>query len=165
MEFYGDTSFIDNMARQSGGAISCNMNSEISFKGDTVFQKNHADSFGGAIYNLIIYNGTNTSKFQSDRNFADYGGAIAMIGTTKLIINPQAEIIFTENTAQYYGGAIFVDVYTSSECSIATADARPECFIMLDACPYSLFFNSSPQILNFTNNNAQNYGICCMEDH
>ena len=35
-----------------------------------------------------------------------------MIGTTKLIINPQVEIILTENEAQYVGGAIFVDMYT-----------------------------------------------------
>ena len=55
-----------------------------------------------------------------------------MIGTIKLIINPQVEIIFIENEAQYVGGAIFVDIYTSSECS--TADIRSECFIMLTTC-------------------------------
>ena len=161
VHFYGDTVFKTNHAERNGGAISCNMNSQISFHGDSVFQKNHADSYGGAIYNLnskIIYDSASTSdsEFQFDSNFADYGGAIATIGTTKLIINPQTEVNFTENVAQYVGGTIFVDIYTSSECSTVTADIRPECFIMLNACYRS--FDSSQFSLTFVNNNAKKSG-------
>ena len=162
VNFYEDTIFKRNHAERNGGAISCNMNSKVSFYGDSVFEKNHADGYGGAIYNLnsnIIYDSASNysdSEFRYDSNFAAYGGAIATIGMTKLIINPQVEIIFNENTAQNVGGTIFVDIYTSSECSTITADIRPECFITLNTCYRS--FDSSQFSLTFVNNNAKEGG-------
>ena len=158
VDFYGDSNFTDNVARQNGGAISSDMNSEINFHGDSVFQNNCANSYGGAIYSSnsrIIYHNNSAStdsEFQFDSNCADLGGAIAMIlsGTTKLIINPHVKIIFIENQAQSFGGAIFVDIYTSSACLTETDDTRPECFITLNTCNNIL--------LNFTNNDAKKGG-------
>ena len=165
VSFHGDTVFKENQAETNGGAISCNMNSRINFFGNIMFQNNHADSYGGAIYNLnskiIYYNNNSVStaadgEFQFDSNFADYGGAIAMSGTTKMIINPQVEIVFAENRAQYAGGAIFVDVYTSSVCLTETDDTTTDCFIMLNTCYHS--FKRNQYFLNFTNNNAEKSG-------
>ena len=170
---YGDCKFINNMARESGGAISSYFNSRIIFHGDTVFRNNYAESYGGAIFSensKIIYNGHsyNTANirgesisstdngFLFDSNTADYGGAIAVFGTTKVILDPHTKIVFTENQAQYFGGAIYASIYTSSACSTMIANIRPECFIMFNTCHYSL--NSSHILLNFTNNNAGMHG-------
>ena len=57
-----------------------------------------------------------------NENSAAYGGAMAMLGNAKMIINPQVEIVFSENKAHSVGGAIFSDIYTSSSCLAGAAD-------------------------------------------
>ena len=174
LECYGDCTFVDNVATQTGGAIYIQRTSQINIRAhrDIIFRNNHAEYFGGAIYSqdssIAYYNAANwveqsvssATNFLFDRNTADSGGAIAMSGTAKLILNPQSEIIFTENQAHFFGGAIaFVDpVDTGSECSTMTTvtDNRPECFISFNTSYITL---SSSQIsLNFTNNNAEKRG-------
>ena len=137
--FYGDTSFTNNTAIDKGGAVSSDPNSQIYF---------HREP------NSLT---STESDFVFEGNSAAYGGAIALSGNAKMIINPQVEIIFTENKAHHVGGAIFVDIYTSSSCLASATDiSDPECFIMLDTCYNS--FDGSQLILNFTNNTAENSG-------
>ena len=62
--------------------------------------------FGAAL--LALNSESTKNNFLFDRNTANSGGAIAMSGTAKLILNPQSEIIFTENQAQSFGGAVKV---------------------------------------------------------
>ena len=159
----GNMEYENNTASVGGAIYSCL--SILNFYADTSFRSNHAESSGGAIYasnSRITYYGcgynetnqiqesiSNKIKFQFESNTANYGGAIAMDGIGKLILNLNVEIDFIENKAQIYGGAIFVDIYTSSECLTETA---PECFIKLNTC-YSLF-DHSQFLLNFTNNDA-----------
>ena len=85
VEIYRDCNFIDNEARENGGAISSNKNSQVNFYGSTVFQKNHAGIHGGGIYSLnsrIFYHNMTTGPITSteytfNENSAAYGGAIA----------------------------------------------------------------------------------------
>lgn len=169
-ECYEDCTFVDNMATQSGGAMYIDTASQVNIRAhgesDIVFRNNYAANYhGGAIYSsdsrIIYYNihspSSNKSNFLFDRNTAHFGGAIAMAGTTKLVLNPQSEIGFTENRAQSFGGAIFfVDpVDAGTECPTMTmvTEDRPECFISLN-----ITLNDSQILLNFTNNIAAKRG-------
>ena len=151
----------ENNTAGDGGAISCNSSSEIHFYANnvTLFRDNHAKYFGGAIHvenSKIIYHAHNEigNAFQFEHNTAKYGGGIAMHGKVKLTLNPNIIIVFNENLAQNYGGAIFVDAFTSSECLAGTS--VPECFIHLNICYSS--FKSDQFLLNFTNNKAGKRG-------
>ena len=161
LEFTGHMEYENNTAGD-GGAISCNSSSEIHFYANNValFRDNHAEYFGGAIHvedSRIVYHAHNEmdNVFQFENNTAKYGGAIYMHGKVKLTLNPNITIIFIENQAQIHGGAIFVDIYTTSECMAGTIYV-PECFIRLDIC-YSSFDNDQ-FLLNFTNNKAGERG-------
>ena len=164
----------ENNTAGDGGAISCYSNSEIHFHPDTLFQhkfkNNCAENSGGAIHvknSRIIYHtnnnitGKSNSKnvFQFENNIAKYGGAIAMHGANvKLILNPKVTIVFIENRAHIHGGAIFVDIFTTSECLAGTSYMYvPECFIRLDIC-FNSSFDSDQFLLNFTNNKAGERG-------
>ena len=154
----------ENNRAGDGGAISCNSSSEIHFYANNValFQDNHTEYFGGAIHvedSRIIYHANNemSNVFQFESNTAKYGGAIAMHGNVKLTLNPNVTIVFVENRAQIHGGAIFVDIFTTSECMAGTSYMYvPECFIRLDICNSS--FDSDQFLLNFTNNKAEQRG-------
>ena len=159
----GHMEYENNRAGDSG-AISCNSSSEIHFYANNValFQDNHAEYFGGAIHvedSRIIYHANNemSNVFQFESNTAKYGGAIAMHGNVKLTLNPNVTIVFVENRTQIHGGAIFVDIFTTSECMAGTSNMYvPECFIHLDTCYSS--FDSDQFLLNFTNNKAGERG-------
>ena len=165
----GNMEYENNIA-SVGGAIS-SYSGHLNFYADTLFRSNHAESSGGAIYSSHSrityyghgYNETNKiqesiNKFQFESNTANYGGAIAIYGTGKLILNPNVEIDFTENQAQTFGGAIFVDIFTSSECLTETADTTPECFIQLNTCYSAFIINPSQFVLKFTYNDAGKRG-------
>ena len=145
----------------------------IRAHGDIIFRNNHAENTGGAIHSedssIIYYNAANwveqsvsstKNNFLFDRNTANSGGAIAMSGTAKLILNPQSEIIFTENQAQSFGGTIYFVDPVDSECTLSNVttvtDSRPECFISFNTTYITL--NSSKISLNFTNNSAEKRG-------
>jgi predicted outer membrane repeat protein len=156
---YGNCTFIDNEARENGGAISSDKHSQVNFYGDTMFKNNRAEGYGGGIYSLNSRISYISADYVFEGNSAGYGGAIAIFGNAKMIINPQVEIMFIENKAHYVGGAIFVDIYTSSTCLAVTTEldtSNPDCFIMLNTCYDS--FDNSQLILNFTNNIATNSG-------
>ena len=174
LHFTGHMEYENNTAGD-GGAISCNSSSEIHFyaNNDTLFQNNHAEYSGGAIHaedSRIIYRSHDNnnemdniidSKNIFESNTAKYGGAISMHGNVKLTLNPNVEIVFIENQAQIYGGAILVDTFTSSECLAGTSDSYiiPNCFIHLNICYSSFVDNYSDQfLLSFTNNEAGERG-------
>jgi predicted outer membrane repeat protein len=163
LDFSGYMEYENNTAGD-GGAISCYSSSEIHFYSDnvTLFQNNRAENSGGAIHvedSRIIYHAhtSDTGESQFENNTAKYGGAIAMHGNAKLILNPNTSIVFIENQAKIHGGAIFVDTFTTSECQAGTSYV-PECFIHLNIC-YSSFNRLSDEfLLNFTNNSADKRG-------
>ena len=137
----GSISLTNNRA-DFGGALHM-VRSEISFNDDnnvitfqnsTTFRHNKAMKFGGSI-------GTHNSLLQFvgnvlfDGNTADIGGAIALYGTTKLILKPELNIYFILNHANKTGGVIFVQDVASCQNSVVD-----ECFFSIIDKNVSLIF-------------------------
>ena len=182
----GDNVFKGNYARSNGGAVYV-YNSTAKFCGENLFAEDFADRQGGALYieaSTIIFNGTTMfyrnmgissggavasldsqigyyGKIQFHNNSATTGngGAMALYGVSKLVLNPNTEVVFLENHAHCDGGAIYFQDSSASSlnCYVAN-DAKPECFIIMNTT-YSLLKSAAASIfLNFTYNVANNYG-------
>ncbi|CAM9429038.1 unnamed protein product [Ectocarpus fasciculatus] len=116
LSWTGETEFIDNIA-MSGGAIFIRNGSTASWTGDTNFTSNQAFLDGGAIVSpelddennqedsAIQINGT-TSFFSNE--CGGNGGAVNLLGACDLVVDPAANVRFTENAATVAGGAVFV---------------------------------------------------------
>lgn len=133
LECYGDCTFVDNVFTQTGGAIYTQRTSQINIRAhrDIIFRNNHAEYFGGAIFHLQSgfqhcllqcsqLGGTiclKHYKFLFDRNTANSGGAIAMSGTTKLILNPLSEmkINHTSLVAQLFFWTQLIQVQSAQQ--------------------------------------------------
>ena len=95
-----------------GGTIYSTGKSYISFKGNstTLFTSNRAD-YGGAIFTegncYILFEGNSTTLFTS--NTGDHGGAIYSKNSIRFKEN--SSVLFDNNTAGSYGGAICSDSY------------------------------------------------------
>ena len=103
--FYGNISFVNNTAISDtfpifahGGAIYCN-NSTLSFSGTAIFLLNQATGPAGSFL----------------ANFGAIGGAIMAISSSTLTFETTSDLLFTENTATFRGGAMSA---TASEVSI-----------------------------------------------
>ena len=115
----------------------------------TSFSRNTADLLGGAI---LSYDGylhlRGEVRFNTNR--ADYGGALALYGMSRVRLNPTLRVNLTNNRANFDGGAIyFADSVSSSQC---TNIVPVECFVTIGS---DSFENIS---LNFLKNSAQMSG-------
>ena len=176
----GDSIMFKGNSAYSGGAVYV-YNATIHFCGNNMFAESVADYQGGALYieaSTVLFNGTNMTlfydnaatyggsvasldsrinlygkiQFHNNSATAGNGGAMALYGISKVVLNPLTVVDFLENHAQFDGGAIY---FEDLNCYVAN-DAKPECFIILNTT-YSLLNNSSI-LLNFTNNMAAKNG-------
>ena len=126
-------------------AIECSDSCNITFIGNMFFYRNSA-SIGGAICSYdsnIMFSGT----ICFEGNKANYsGGALALLGASKLIFKPNLNAIFILNDAHLNGGALYVRDY---QCSLGSA-VPIECFIIIDS--HSVSTNNIS--LHFENNSA-----------
>jgi predicted outer membrane repeat protein len=100
-----NVSFTNNNASGNGGAIASLSPSGVSTGINSVFEGNSAAS-GGAVYTGSPYAFVDIGRSaQFISNSADYGGAIYNGGTTSTLTNA----VFTGNTAEHDGGAIYND--------------------------------------------------------
>lgn len=95
---------------------------EIKFEGENTFEKNN----GTALY---IVNGignfsASNGIFKGNRGIR--GGAVALIGTSTLIVGLEKEYRFNENFAHHQGGAIYVLMIDNHDLTISRS-----CFIQL----------------------------------
>ena len=133
--------YVGGVAYMSGGRII--LNDESS---NTTFVRNNADSLGGVV---ISYDGylqlAGNVNFTNNR--ADFGGALAIYGTSRVMLKPSLSAIFVANQANIDGGAIyFEDSVTSSQC----INVIPiECFLTIGSD------SLSDIALEFTNNSAK----------
>ena len=138
--FIGTVYFNDS----AGSAIDLVQNCSITFTGDTYFYRNTANYRGGAIRcydsNIAL---SGTVYFES--NTAYRGGAMFLLGTSKLVFTPKLDISFVSNYANDSGGALYFSDY---QCSLGST---VECFITIDNPFISTISNIS---LHFENNSA-----------
>ena len=157
VHFCGENVFEDSRAFAYGGALSIE-DSRSSFNETSriVFHNNRAQDAGGAItsYDSQV---ELSGDIRFESNTAEYGegGAMALYGTTKVILNPFLNVSFIENRARSTGGAIFfADSISAGQCSV---NAEPiKCFLVINTS-YSLL-NSTPIALHFINNMAAEGG-------
>ena len=158
VHFCGSNKFTEGVARSEGGALYIEASTTL-FNGThtnmILFSSNIAMFGGGAVssrdsqielYGMIqFYNNTATKG---------HGGAMALYGTSRMILNMLTVIDFSENRAHCDGGALYLseDYFP---CYVAT-DAKLECLIILKTTDSLL--NNASILLNFTNNMANRNG-------
>ena len=179
VSFYGSTYFYRNSARSRGGALFIALTTVVfSGPGENLFEDNSANR-GGAVYlsegNIILSDESSTTSFSRNTaeslggtvvsydgylqlrgnvsfngNKAEFGGALALYGTSRLMLNPLLWTSFRDNQAKYDGGAIFfADSVSSSQC----INVVPiECFISIGSDTLSDI------LITFTNNSARTSG-------
>ena len=108
---------------------------DIQFQGENCFENNH----GTALYMVNgMANFTNSDvNFSCNRGIN--GGAIALTGTSVMVVGPQREYVFINNTALYQGGALFVMMTNHHDFTISK-----DCFIQ--------FYNGTHYLLTRFNN-------------
>ena len=115
--------FTSNRA-DSGGAVCLTNKSSLTIVAETEFTKNKAQGYGGAIYvddSTLIIEGY---KLNLTKNDADHGGAISLTKGAIIEIHSKLDIIISYNTAQYYGGGIFVD-----DAGLWEGTSQHKCFV------------------------------------
>ena len=130
----------NNIAQLSGGALLVR-NSTVNFINNSncnIFQANIALERGGAFYAIdstISLSGLQKFSFNS----ASQGGAIAIDGSSTLVLTQPLQASFVGNNATV-GGAIFrEDSFSANQC--ADDDRDSNCFIELDSTSnIQLFF-------------------------
>ena len=141
----------NNRANSTGGGLIARR-SVINLRSTancSIFQGNSAHDKGGAIYAELnsFVNMTGLQNFI--QNSAQYGGALALSHTSKLILSNPLQANFTENKGLAGGGAIYYeDSFSRSQCiNITTKEQQAlDCFIELTS--------ESDIQLNFVNNTA-----------
>ena len=127
---YGHQRFLSNTAVE-GGAIYSFANHLIKLKGEQVFASNTVIQGGGAVssYDSVW---TLTGNQHFIENEGVYGGALALQGSTSLILTPPLVANFTKNEAKTFGGAIyFEDSISSIQCSEIIGTPK-DCFLVLN---------------------------------
>ena len=182
VRFCGNISFKNNYATYYGGAVDIN-NASVHFCGGIfekcscidkdalydnisnptssesciVFHHNMAKYAGGSIlsYDSQI---NFTGEIQFDCNTAELGvgGAMALYGTTKVILNPRLEASFIKNRAESFGGAIYFDD-SLFKLYFVNAGTRG-CFLILNTNCCLLNSTQDQFALNFTDNMANKGG-------
>ena len=92
----------------------------ISFRGKMTFYNNNGSSL--VLVGTQVDFTSCTAVFQG--NVAEYGAGINLLGDSSLLIGPDTDMKFVNNTASFYGAAIY-NRYVSNEDLLADSD----CFI------------------------------------
>ena len=137
INFTGNT-IICNSTSPEGAGIHV-VSSSIIFEGKTQFQNNRAQ-YGGAVFsensNFTYDKRTAFSGFDPEpcssfiNNTALRGGAMHLDHQSSMYIDPYACMFFENNTAEMYGGAIYVvDIIGTHTCPpVLDLPSRNECF-------------------------------------
>ena len=127
---YGHQRFVVNSAVE-GGAIYSFANRFLRLHGEQVFDTNKVLQGGGAISSYdSTWTMTGNQVFYGNQGV--YGGALALQGSTSLILTPPSVTNFTENQARTFGGGIyFEDSISSIQCS-ETTGSPVDCFLVLN---------------------------------
>ena len=157
-KFLGSITFNNNTANFGGALyilhtiISFNVNQSEKKSSSSIiaFQNNIAKYFGGAIgsANSVL---TFTKSVLFEANIAhDYGGAMSLSDTSKLILVSKLNISFTNNLAYDIGGALYIDDF---QCSLGSL-VPLECFLSIQSSDPTTENIS----LHFENNSAGSTG-------
>ena len=118
----------------------------IRFEETNYFQNNT----GTALYLVnSIANFSAGNAFFCD-NRGERGGAIALIGASVLLVGPEKEYKFTNNTALYKGGALYVFLINNHDFTVSQS-----CFIQFSNGNRTVLTTNWSTIIDFIGNAAQ----------
>ena len=127
----------ENAQRTAGVGTLYATQYDVKFEGENCFQHNNGTA-------LHIVNGI-ANFFNSDAffygNHGMKGGAIALIGTSIMVVGPEKVYVFANNSAVHQGGAIFVLTINTHDFTVSRS-----CFIQFfDGTEYVLtkYWNNS----------------------
>ena len=114
----GNISFMDNHGLQGGAVYGVLSTLDFDKIANVTFENNRAVLQGGSIYSVdTTWNMKGNIKFIN--NSAPTGGAMSMVGSTKLIINKYSNVTFMDNYAEEKGGALFfADAISINQCQV-----------------------------------------------
>ena len=153
----GNISFINNSATDDGGAMRLS-DGTLVMSGDISFINNTCTACKGGAVAVNNYNGNAllnlTGLIRFVNNSAKQGGAMAFIGTPRLLLSDPLKMEFIENHADSTGGAIgFAE--NSNQC----VHMDPDSSVPVDKEICLIELSSKTNIhLNFHNNTASNAG-------
>ena len=96
---------------------------DIRFEGENHFENN----LGTAVYVIDGVADFSNSSATFDSNQGIRGGAIALLGASTMIVGPNREYMFCNNSARYQGGAIFSQIIDTHDFTLSR-----DCFIQYD---------------------------------
>ena len=130
--------FYNNLAEQNAGVLHSS-HSYIFFKGNSSLTITHNTvALNGGAFNFNIKSNASFSQFTNLKfygNKATYGGAISANDHSSITVSGNSFLLFADNRAAQYGGAIFLDITT----------------VMINDC-------SNKNCINFTDNIANVLG-------
>ena len=114
----GMLSIVNNSADQGGAVYGLWAMFDFEECANVTFDNNAAMQGGGAIYNLDSKLSTKGS-LSFLNNSATIGGAMLLVGTSKLILSKSSVTVYSQNHADENGGAIyFADRISINQCGI-----------------------------------------------
>ena len=119
---------------------------DVKFEGENCFENNH----GTAVYMVHGIADFSNSSATFDSNRGIRGGAIALLGTSSMIVGPNREYMFCNNSALYQGGAIFKQMIDTHDFTLSRS-----CFIQYYDYDQLHFSNEWNTSITFHGNSAQ----------
>ena len=124
----GTLTFFNNSGRQGGAIYGISSKTEFDEYAIVIFESNGATVQGGAIFSI---DSTWSIKggFTFHNNVATQGGAMSLVGSSKLILNKNSDIVYSQNHADTNGGAIyFADRISINQCVVYENTTVAFCF-------------------------------------
>ena len=127
------------------GTVYANQHN-VNFVGNNTFLHNN----GTALYMVNSMADFHNSSIMFIGNMGTRGGAVALIGTSVMLVGPKQEYLFVNNTAIFQGGAIFVSLVSNHDFTLSKS-----CFIQYyDGKEFRIKKNWEISV-KFTGNTAQ----------
>ena len=118
---------------------------DIRFEGYNHF----ANNIGTPIYIVNGITNFSNSNVTFESNLGIRGGAIALIGTSSIIVGNGKTYLFTNNTAQYQGGAIYAQMIDTHDFTVSKS-----CFLLCYNGTYRIWDTPWPTNITFHENKA-----------
>ncbi len=147
----GTLSLFNNTGHHGGAVYGLSSKIEFDPHAYVTFESNTATVQGGAIYSIDSIWSLKGSLVIFQNNFATFGGAMSLTGSSKLTLHKYSETVYSQNHAKTNGGAIyFADKTSINNCGVydnttislcfqpnttitETCKRQDDCFIELDA--------------------------------
>ena len=134
----GTLALFNNNGGQGGAIYGQSSKTEFDTYARVIFKSNRATVQGGAIFS-IDSTWNNKGNLTFFNNVATQGGAMSLVGSSKLILTKNSDTVYSQNHADTNGGAIyFADRISINQCGVYENTTVAVCFkpntTMIEVC-------------------------------